>query len=192
MNLDLLIFFQAPGQLHFQIDILVRKPVTGTLEFKLGVYPRQDDGRAEGLGDVIHRAEFEALLFVFDRIQPGDENDRNILGGRILAQAGEYIVAVHAGHQHVEQDQIGFRGAGGDLQCALPGRRGQYIVMRLEQAAESIQIAGVVVHHQDSCPGHLYPLVCVHALFPPRRRIYCTANSVCSTRTRFRVAKASG
>ncbi len=81
---------RAPYHFGFQIDILVAQEVAGTLEFKLGVYPRQNNRRAVGLGNIVDGTEFETAFFVFGGIQSGDENDRDVSGGGIFAQSGEH------------------------------------------------------------------------------------------------------
>jgi len=69
--------------------------------------PRQDLARVEGLGDVVHAAGREAFELLRRIAQRGEKDDRNDAGrlGRLEAPAG--LVAVPAGHQDVQQNQVG-------------------------------------------------------------------------------------
>ena len=48
------------------------------LQLQLGMHPRQHHERADRFGDVIDRAEFEALHLIFDFRFGGKKDDRGI------------------------------------------------------------------------------------------------------------------
>ena len=133
--LDRVHLARAPGDLDFQEVVLVAQEVGRRLERELGRHPRQDDGRADRLGDVVHRAQFQALLLVLDLGHGGQEDDRDVTRLRVGLELLADLVAVHAGHHDVEQDQVG-RGVGpDDLQRLLAVVGDLDPVVVLEQVA---------------------------------------------------------
>src|SRR5439155_21978571 len=77
-----------------------------------GIDPGDEVERVEGLGDVVLDAELHAPLDVAALGPGGHEDDGD--GGRlgILAQSPGHLVAGHAGHHHVEYENIREDGPG--------------------------------------------------------------------------------
>ena len=69
--------------------------------------------------DVVDRADVEALLLLHLLGLGGKEDDGNVARGGNVLQSPADLIAVHAGHHHVEQDEIGLFGAVGDGQRLL-------------------------------------------------------------------------
>ncbi|MCY1428501.1 hypothetical protein D9M71_443880 [compost metagenome] len=86
--------------------------VVDTHQRQVGAHARLDDQRADRLGDVVHRADLEALGLVVDIGQCGDEDHRDGAGRRLALEHPAHLVAGHARHHHVEQDQVGPLAAG--------------------------------------------------------------------------------
>ena len=60
----------------------------------------------------------KAAFFIFGAIHGGDENNRNVPGGRVAAQLGEDIKTVHFRHHHIQQYEVRLRIAVCNLQGA--------------------------------------------------------------------------
>lgn len=60
-----------------------------------------------GLGQVIVRAHFKTGHFIVQLGFGGEHEDGEVGGGEILPQAAGHFVAVHVGHHHVQQHQVG-------------------------------------------------------------------------------------
>ncbi len=69
--------------------------------------PRQDLAMVEGLGDVVHAAGLEALELLRRIAERGEKDHRDGAGRRSRLEAPAGLVAVPAGHQDVQQDQVG-------------------------------------------------------------------------------------
>src|SRR5262249_46246813 len=74
----------------------------------------EDLARAEWLGDVAVATGFQRFRFVARECIGRDRDDRDVLGGRIGADAARRLVAVEHRQLDVHQDQVG----------ALAGRHG--------------------------------------------------------------------
>ena len=70
------------------------------------LHPRPDDAGREWFGDVIDRAQREALFLVALAIGAGNENHRNVARFRLRFEPATSLVAVELRHHHIEQDQI--------------------------------------------------------------------------------------
>ena len=105
--LDRQVFFHAPGHFHFEEVVLVVEEVTRALQRQVRPDPGQDQGRVEGLGDVVHGAALESLLLVFGRFFGGDEYDGDFHGSGLLLEVGEDGVTINPLHHDVEQNQVG-------------------------------------------------------------------------------------
>ena len=67
------------------------------------------------------------------------------------AQAAAELVAVHAGHQDIGDDQVGL-GPGNLLQRHVALVRGRNVVAAAAQRlGEHLRVGALVVDHQDSC-----------------------------------------
>ena len=75
----------------------------------MGFHPRLYNRWRKRLMDVIHCADFETAGFVFDFCLRGKENDGYVSRLRIHLQTRADFVPVHAGHHHIEQDEVGWR-----------------------------------------------------------------------------------
>ena len=117
-------------------------------ERQVRAHARAHDRRADGLGDVVDGARFEALDFVVAVVQRGDEDDGHGGQQRIGLQRGADFITAHAGHHHVEQDQVGaFLARQFERARAVLGKA--QAVMVLQDLAQQLQVAGLVVHRED-------------------------------------------
>ena len=158
--LDQQVFPHPARDLAFKPVILPGKAIASLFELKLGVYARQDNGRIEWLGNVIHRAEFQTEFFVFRGSHGRDENDGDVLGVRVFSQAPKDFVPVHFGHHDIKQDQVRLRLGGGDAQGIFAGVGCAHAIVRLEQLAQHGQVLRGVVDDQDRV-SRGRPFVCI-------------------------------
>ena len=68
---------------------------------------RQEFGRSEGLGHIVHGTYLETHDDIADFYFRGEENDGDIPRRGVALESPARLVAVYAWHHHVEQDQIG-------------------------------------------------------------------------------------
>ncbi len=87
------------------------------------------------------------------RILPGEvggiEDDRKVGGARIRAQLAREHVAVHAGHQHVGDDEVGRLGARALERLARVGGLAYAVPGDLEQRRERFAVRAIIVNDQD-------------------------------------------
>ena len=158
-----IIFGHAPRDFPFQVNILVFQQIGTVFDLQLGTHPRQHDRRGDWLGDVVGSTELQAPFLIADRCQRRQEDDRNVGRQRVVAQAGQYLVAVHAGHHHVEEDQLGPGGAARHAQATFTACRGEHLVLWTQQIAEHQEILGGIVNNQNDgrgLGGHGFSLAC--------------------------------
>ena len=101
--------------------------------------------RFERLGDVVDPADFEALAQIFVSVPRGDEDHGDVRCLRLGLEAAAGLPAVHAGHHHVEQDQVRLLGPRkGDR--ALAGARDLCLAAdRLEAPRQELHVRDLVV-----------------------------------------------
>ncbi len=114
----------------------MRQPFVGLLQLDLqapqgqvGLDAGQDLFQPEGLGDVIHPTQREGLDLVFDLVEGADEDDRQRRQVRQAVEPGAHLVAVQVGHVDVEQDQVGWGGAGPHQGQPAVGGRAHFIAL---------------------------------------------------------------
>ena len=109
----------APYHLVFQVGVAVTQEVAGGLQGEVVADARQHQGRADGLGDVVHRAGVKAQLLIHFLVADGQEDHRDAGGEGVVHQLATHLEAVPVGHADVEQDEIGQGLAGGERQCTF-------------------------------------------------------------------------
>jgi hypothetical protein len=116
---------------------------------EVGVHAGQHFLVLEGFGDVIDRAQPQALDLVHGVAQGTHEDDRNLPSIRPFLEKPAGLESVDARHHHIQQDQIGL-GVGGSFQRALAILRDQHVVAGLaQQFVQDAEIGRGIVHHQD-------------------------------------------
>jgi len=102
--------------------------------------------------DIVDGADVEAFLLVQFVGLGGEEDDGNVARGGIVLQSPADLIAVHAGHHHVEQDEIGLLGGSGDCQglFAVGGHLGAERV--LQHPGNDRNVGRRVVDDQDELP----------------------------------------
>ncbi len=91
--------------LAFELGRLGRHFGLGQHQRQLVAHARLDDGGRERLGDVVDGADGQAHRLVRFGVGAGDEDDGDVAAGRVGLEAAARLVAIHAGHEHVEQHQ---------------------------------------------------------------------------------------
>ena len=142
-------FLHPALHFRFQVMILVAQKILHLLHRQLRLDTGQHDGRRNRLGDVVDGAQGQAQLLVGHFAHGGHKNHGYGGRGGIGLQRAAHVVATHARHHDVEQDQIGLVAAGGDFQGALAidGDLGPVIVF--QHCAQQVDIVWRVVDYQD-------------------------------------------
>ena len=140
------------------------------LDPQQGADPRQQLGAVEGLGDEVVGSGLERrhLLLL---ATGGDHQDRERVRGRLGAKAPAHLVAVHPGHQDVEEDDVRLPGGDGLERLRSGGRREHLVPLRAEDGLEQAHVGGGVVHHEDARRR-------AHVLRSHRRRTRSTSSRV--------------
>ena len=144
-----IVFDHAPCDFGFERGVLVAHPLARPLGFELGAHPGQHHGGPQRLGDVVGGAKQQAAFLVRGTGQRREKGDRDVARGRVGAQPGQYRVAVHARHHHVEQDQVGRGQVARQTQPHFARVRRQHPVVRPQQLPQHGQVLGRVVDDQD-------------------------------------------
>ncbi len=112
--------------------------------------PRQELALVHGLREEVVGAGLNARHAILDRVQRRHQHDRDQPGLRIALKNPEGADPVHAGHHHVEQDEVGWR-RGHPLERLEPVRRGlRGKPATLELLLEVVDVEGLVVDDQDA------------------------------------------
>ena len=107
--------------------------------------------------DIVDGADLKSVLLV-DRVGlRGEEDHRNIAGDGIGLQAPADLIAVHARHHHVEQDEVRLLGGGSEHQRLLAIGRDLGPIRAFEHAGDHPDIGRGVVDDQNELVvvGHL-------------------------------------
>ena len=100
------------------------------------------------LGEIILRAQLHRVHDLARIVDAGQHDDLD--AGLHLAQLLESLQAVDAGHEHVEQNQVGLQAFFDALQRFFAGGRGfDFVVVHFQQGLDVAQHAGFVVDQQD-------------------------------------------
>lgn len=106
-----------------------------------------DHGGTYGLGDIVGRAQAQAVFLGLGIALAGDEDDGDMGGALLGAQRTQHLVAVHAGHGQVQQDQlqpVGF--ALGDHQRTRAVLGQQHTVVGAQQLGQHAAVQPFVVN----------------------------------------------
>ena len=117
------------------------------IELDMGLDPGLDNKRVEGLGDVVHGSQGQALLLMLNIGQAGDEDYGQVLGKDLLLQLFQQHEPVHLRHDHVQQDQGKIPRAGG-VQSGLGRLYGSDVVVVLQNRFQLGGLYNAVVHNQ--------------------------------------------
>ncbi len=128
-----------------ELPVFMRQSPAFLVQAQLSAHPGGDDGRIEGLGNVIHGTEGETLLLVFDSGQRRDKNDR--YGGCCgpLLELPADIVAAQSGHVDIEQNDIRLRLTPGEFERLRAVDSHPDMVVRRQHILEQINIGRCIV-----------------------------------------------
>jgi len=138
----------------------------------MGLHARQQDRRADGLGDVIDRAQREAFALVFSIHTRGEKNHRDVASGIVGLELATHLIAVHVRHHDVEQHQVGHRRSLRRFERARSAARHLDAVVFAQQRGHEDQVVWGVIHHQHGgqlahkpLGGHLNSVITLHGSF---------------------------
>ena len=111
------------ARLHFIVQLLA---------LQAGPYAGAQQGRVEGLGQVILGPQLDAAYDTVDFVDGGNHDDGDVPQALARLHRGQHLVAVHVRHHDVEQHEIERLeleklkrlpavGGGGDVQITLTG-----------------------------------------------------------------------
>ena len=103
----------------------------------------------ERLGEVIVGAGVEAGQLVLQLVSGGQDQHRDLAGGRVAFQFPADLIAVHPGEDNVQQDQIGPEILGQAKSFLSVCRHGDPVTLGLLFLPQDIAEQVRVVHHKD-------------------------------------------
>ena len=129
--------------------VLPGQPALQAADFQVGAHPGQNFFDLKGFGDVIYRPGLEAAHFIREFVQGADEDHRDGPGIWVFFQLLADLVAVHARHADIEQDQVGR--VGGDYRQGgrAIGGAAHFVAVFLQHAGQHLQIGQGVIDDQD-------------------------------------------
>ena len=110
----------------------------------------------EGLGNIVHGPQGEALFLVLDVVEAGDEDDRRVPENDLFLKHFQKLKAVDARHNHVQENQgIVF----GFCLCQTFLSRVHHgdFVIRLQNGAEEVRLDRTVVNNQNFFHNRFLP-----------------------------------
>jgi hypothetical protein len=119
-------------------------------QYEMGLHAGLHYSRRKGLVDIIDGSDFEAARFVLRLGLAGEEDDRDVFGFGIGLKAHTDFVAVHTGHEHVEQDEVGRRSDFHQLQSLWAVSGDADLVEVLKNGVHHLNVGGGVVHQQHN------------------------------------------
>ena len=127
---------------------LVHQPLELLLavgERDVRAHPRAQEARVDRLGEVVHRAQLEALELVVRPGLAGKEHHRDPGRHRVLLEHAAHLEAARARHLDVEQDQVGPGVVAGELQRrAAVGRELDVVLLPEHLGREREHVRGIV------------------------------------------------
>ena len=94
-----------------ELALLAQQLVVERLDAQQRAHAREQLVLADRLAEEVVGAGVEPLGALLGRVERGDEDDRQHRVRRIGADRAADVVAAHAGHHHVEQDEVGLLAA---------------------------------------------------------------------------------
>ena len=119
--------------------------------------------RIHRLGNVVRNAQRKTARFVHRVGKRSNEDDRNHRRNRVRLQTREYRIAIHTGHLHVEQDEIGLRMPLRQIERPLAGGCCGNGVGVAQNGDERMQVLADVIDDQDVRP---FSRFLIHLLLP--------------------------
>ena len=159
--------FLGQGQLPGAFVHQFLEMVAVAFEFQLVGHAAAHQRSLKGLFDIILRAQGKALGLVDLLVLGRDEHDRDVAGARRLLESAADFIAVHAGHDHVQQNNVRRGFAAGQAQ-GVPAVFGKHDGIVPAQAfTQNAQVFRSVVHDQHAAGrGNGVGSKAAHDFFP--------------------------
>ena len=107
------------------------------------------DLRVDGLGNEVHRTQLQSQRLCRFVVVGGDEDDRDVAGCGIGLQPTAHLVAIHAGHHHVQQHQVGLLGKAHRQRLLATGGH-QHLMVGGKGLVQRLDVDRLVIHHQQA------------------------------------------
>ena len=133
--------------------LAVAKFVDHHLQAGQAAHAREQHHVVDGLSEEFVGAGLKARDTVAAAVQGGDQHHRHVPGLRIVLQPAADLKAVHAGHHHVQQDDVGLF-AGGDGQRRRSVVRRQDVVIFGGQLGFEQADIGLDIIDDENARGH--------------------------------------
>ena len=114
-------------------------------------HPQEQFARAEWLGHIIVRAQFQAEHAVDLRRFCSEHDDANAGGGRVATQNFANFNTVHFRQHQIENNQIGRVSPGLFQRFRAVRRRHDFVTRALEIELNQFNSVGFVIYHQNLC-----------------------------------------
>ena len=123
--------------------------IAGEFQAHVRLHPRQQFLGDEGLGDVVHGARVERAQQQVAILRRGEEDRGHAVHCRDLLQRRQQFEAIHAGHHHVQQDEVRSRfGSQRQRVDAVVGAVDP-VTVAFQQGAHHANVRGLVIDDQD-------------------------------------------
>jgi len=143
----------------FQLDVLCQQKIRQPFQCKVVFHPRQNNGWADRLGDVINGPKFQALFLILNLALRREENHGDVHGPWISFESLTNLIAIHSRHHDIEQNQIWSHICLGDLERPFSTVGNLDSVIILEQTAHQHQVVRCIIHHQNRGLGNEIRLI---------------------------------
>jgi len=157
----------ALGDLQLELDVLLFQSRLQTPQGEMRCHPCQDLGCFKGLGEVVNASGLEPLDLVPDLVKGTDEDDRDIAALLLRLQGPAHLVAVHVGHFHIQQDQVGPSESNRPQGQLAAGGRTHPISLPGQDLSQQLQICRDIVDDQNLGWVHLLRFLIHHVSSSP-------------------------
>ena len=121
-------------------------------------HPRLDNHRLKRFGNIVYRAQLQAVFFVADLIFGRDKDNRNDFGFFVALQLPANFVAVHLRHFDIQHYQIGTRPAAHQIETAAAVSGDLDAVIVFQQLCQLVDIGGNIIGDQHyRLQAHIHP-----------------------------------
>ena len=142
--------FLGQGQLAGALVHQFLKVVAVAFEFQLVGHTAAHQRGLKGFFDVVLRAQGKTLGLIDFLVLGRDEHDRNVAGALRLLESAADVIAVHAGHDHVQQDEVRRGVACGQAQGVLAVFGEHDGIVPAQAFAQNAQVFRRIVHDQHA------------------------------------------
>ena len=147
--LELRLGLQAAGYRVFEEFVLLGERLLQGTDLQVRMHPREHFLRVERLSDVIHRADLEPAHLVHGIVKRGQEQHGGLAPACVGLEPAARLVAVHAGHVHVQEDDVRLHVRQPRQRAVATGGKEHLVACPFEEGQQDAQVGGQIVHEQN-------------------------------------------